>query len=290
MFQGFNSAIIEVGDTHIFYRIKGEGEPVLLLHGFPQTHAMWAIIAPILAKHYTVICSDLRGYGASGKPKGIERYSFRQMGNDQFQLMTKLGFNKFHLVGHDRGARTAHRMALDAEWRVNSLTLMDIIPTHVLLSDLKQEVAQSYYHWFFLSQPTPFPEKLISANPDYFFENNLTAWGISSLSDYRTDQLEAYRTAWRDPDCIRAMCDDYRAAIDVDFAMEKFDLKRRVSVPSLVIWGTDGVMARSYNMESIWGKKLYNYQIDTIKGGHFFPDTAPKETVESLLNFLASID
>ena len=290
MFEEFNSAVMEVNGTHIFFRIKGKGEPLLLLHGFPQTHAMWAIIAPMLAKNYTVICSDLRGYGASGKPQGIEQYTFRRIGSDQLQLMTKLGFKRFHLVGHDRGGRTAHRMALDAGGRVKSLTLMDIVPTYVLLNDLKREVAQAYYHWFFLSQPSPFPEKLIATDPDYFFQNNLTAWGASSLSEYRMDQLQAYRTAWRDPQCIRAMCDDYRATSDFDFSMDEVDLPRRISVPALVVWGSFGAMARSYDMKTIWEERLCTYQTATIKGGHFFPDTAPKETVEALLKFLATID
>lgn len=148
---------------------------MLFLHGFCHTQAMWAIIAPMLAEHYTIVCSDLRGYGASDKPKGIEQYSFSEIGSDQLQFTTKIGFNKFHLVGYYKGARTGHRMALDAGEGVKRLAFMDIVPRRVLLKELKQDIALAYYHWFFLAQPSPIPETQIAADPDYFCQNNLTA-------------------------------------------------------------------------------------------------------------------
>ncbi|MEC9312149.1 MAG: alpha/beta hydrolase, partial [Pseudomonadota bacterium] len=163
----------EVNGQTIAYTHQGSGPAVLLLHGFPQTRAMWDTVAPRLAEQFTVVTADLRGYGDSSKPDDMTAMSFRVMGSDQVALMRSLGHESFHLVGHDRGARTAHRMALDSPEAVASLTVMDIIPTHLLLGDLHQEVARAYYHWFFLAQPAPFPERMIGADPDYYFESCL---------------------------------------------------------------------------------------------------------------------
>ncbi|MGB1178442.1 MAG: alpha/beta fold hydrolase, partial [Lentibacter algarum] len=180
-------------DAEIAYNVEGSGPPLLLLHGFPQTRAMWSTIAPLLAKHFTVVTADLRGYGASSKPDGVSAYSFRAMGGDMLELMAHLGHERFALVGHDRGARTAHRMALDAPARLTKIAFLDIVPTHLLLSELTPQVAKGYYHWFFLAQPAPFPETLISHDPDHYFESCLTGWGSNVLSDFAPDQLSAYR-------------------------------------------------------------------------------------------------
>ena len=289
MFEGFESGIVRRDGCDLFYRRRGQGPPVLLLHGFPQTHAMWANIAAKLMQDYTVICADLRGYGASGKPFGIAKYSFRQMGADQLHLMAKMGFERFDLVGHDRGGRTAHRMALDAPERIRSLTVMDIVPTHLLLDDLSKEVARAYYHWFFLAQPSPFPENMILADPDVFFQNCLTGWGSTDLANYAPEQLNAYGASWRNPDCVRGMCDDYRAAIDYDFVLDAEDLGRKLSLPSLVMWGADGAMAKAYDMAAVWNDRLTNYKTAAVRGGHFFPDTAPYETYQTLKDFLGSV-
>ena len=289
MFDGFDSGVVQRDGCDVFYRCKGQGPAVLLLHGFPQTHAMWANIAAKLAQDYTVVCADLRGYGASAKPKEVAQYSFREMGADQFHLMAKLGFESFHLMGHDRGGRTAHRMALDAPERIDSLTVMDIVPTHLLLDDLSKEVARVYYHWFFLAQPAPFPENLILSDPDGFFQNSLTGWGSSDLSHYEPEQLQAYRASWRNSDCVRAMCNDYRAAIDYDFVLDAEDLGRKLSIPSLVMWGSDGAMAKAYDMATVWSDLLSNFSIAMVRGGHFFPDTAPDETYQALKKFLLDV-
>ena len=264
----------------------GTGPPVLMLHGFPQTRAMWARVAPDLARRFTVIAADLRGYGASSKPKGAEHYTFREMGRDMFALMSDLGHDRFHLVGHDRGARTAHRMALDDEARLLSLTLMDVVPTHHLLADLSARVAASYYHWFFLAQPAPFPERLILSDPDYFFESCLLGWGGAQLADFDADQLAQYRAAWRDPATVGGMCDDYRAALRFDFDLDAADLDRKISVPSLVLFGRDGAMAKAYDVPGTWAPQLANMRHAAIPGGHFFIDTAPEATASALLDFL----
>ncbi|MBD3663034.1 alpha/beta hydrolase [Sulfitobacter sp. TSTF-M16] len=258
----------------------------MLLHGFPQTHAMWHAVAPALAQRFTVIAPDLRGYGASSKPQDTAQYSFREMGTDQLALMTHLGFDTFHLVGHDRGGRTAHRMALDAPARIDTLTVMDIIPTHLLLSDLRQDVARAYYHWFFLAQPTPFPETLIGHDPDTYFEASLMAWGSTPLSDFDPLALAAYRAAWRTPEAIRGMCNDYRAALDIDFDLDAADLHRTIDCPSLVMWGTDGAMGKMYEVADTWADRLSNMRSTPLPGGHFFVDQYPTQTATALLDFL----
>ncbi|MDE4304153.1 alpha/beta hydrolase [Phaeobacter gallaeciensis] len=277
----------EVNGQTIAYTQQGSGPAVLLLHGFPQTRAMWDAVAPRLAEQFTVVTADLRGYGDSSKPGDMTAMSFREMGADQVALMHSLGHESFHLVGHDRGARTAHRMALDSPEAVASLTVMDIIPTHLLLGDLHQEVARAYYHWFFLAQPAPFPERMIGADPDYYFESCLLGWGGATLEDFPAEALEAYRKSWRDPACIHAMCNDYRAAIDVDFALDAADLDRQVSCPALVLYGATGAMAKQYDVEATWAPRLANMRAAAIPGGHFFVDQHPSETAEALLDFLS---
>ncbi|WP_425101750.1 alpha/beta fold hydrolase [Tropicibacter sp. S64] len=286
---GFSAHSLTPNGVDIAFERGGSGPPVLLLHGFPQTRAMWAGIAPVLAEHYTVIAADLRGYGGSGKPKGMENYSFRAMAADMAALMSGLGFERFHLIGHDRGGRTAHRLALDFPDQVQSLTVMDIVPTHLLLDDLTKEVAKAYYHWFFLAQPEPFPENMIAADPDAFYQSCLLGWGAAKLSDFDPAQLAAYRAAWHDPDTRRAMCDDYRAAIAVDFAHDAADLDRRVPCPALVMYGADGAMAKAYDVPGTWADRLADMQSAAIPGGHFFPDQSPNQTAQALLTFLKTL-
>ncbi|MDE4192644.1 alpha/beta fold hydrolase [Phaeobacter gallaeciensis] len=277
----------EVNGQTIAYTQQGSGPAVLLLHGFPQTRAMWDTVAPRLAEQFTVVTADLRGYGDSSKPDDMTAMNFREMGADQVALMRSLGHESFHLVGHDRGARTAHRMALDSPNAIASLTVMDIIPTHLLLGDLHQEVARAYYHWFFLAQPAPFPERMIGADPDYYFESCLLGWGGATLEDFPAEALEAYRKSWRDPACIHAMCNDYRAAIDVDFALDAADLDRQVSSPALVLYGATGAMAKQYDVEATWAPRLANMRAAAIPGGHFFVDQHPSKTAEALMDFLS---
>ncbi|MGX9350040.1 alpha/beta fold hydrolase [Shimia sp. W99] len=286
MFEDVSLQFAQVNEQSIAYRRMGDGPPVLLLHGYPQTHALWAQIAPLLANRFTIVMADLRGYGDSSKPEDFNTYTFRHIGADQLALMAHLGFERFHLVGHDRGARTAHRMALDAPERIETLTLMDIVPTHHLLADLRRDVARAYYHWFFLAQPGPFPENLILSNPDRYYETCLTGWGHAALSDFDADQLAAYRAAWRDPDTTRAMCDDYRATLDLDFELDAADLDRQVSCPALVLWGADGAMGKMYDVAATWFPRLANMTARSVPGGHFFLDQYPLETADALLSFL----
>ncbi|WP_338469265.1 alpha/beta hydrolase [Roseobacter fucihabitans] len=264
----------------------GSGPPILLLHGFPQTHVLWREVGAALSDRFTIIAPDLRGYGESSKPEGTENYSFRHMARDQSALMTHLGFARFHVAGHDRGGRVAHRLALDAPDQVLSLTVMDIVPTHRLLADLTRDVASAYYHWFFLAQPAPFPEAMIGHDPDRYFESCLLGWGAAELSDFAPQALAAYRTAWRDPETIRGMCADYRAALHYDFELDAADLARRVSCPALVLYGAQGAMARHYDVPETWQDRLSNIHAQALPGGHFFVDQYPAETTQALARFL----
>ncbi|MEM9578384.1 MAG: alpha/beta hydrolase [Pseudomonadota bacterium] len=286
LFPGFAGGAAEVNGQKIFYRRKGDGPPVVLLHGFPQTHAMWHAVAPALTDRHTVIVADLRGYGQSSKPKGTAPYSFRQLAADQIALMGHLGFGQFHLVGHDRGGRVAHRLALDYPDAVLSLTVMDIVPTHHLLDKLTREVAAAYYHWFFLAQPYPFAETMIGHDPDAYFESCLLGWGAAQLEDFDEAALDAYRTAWRDKDTIRGMCADYRATLEVDFDLDAADLSKTVHAPALVLFGREGAMAKAYDVPATWKNRLSNMQAEAIPGGHFFIDQSPLETAKALRRFL----
>ncbi|MHA6324144.1 alpha/beta fold hydrolase [Roseivivax sp. CAU 1753] len=278
--------IAHIHGHRIAYERAGSGPPMLLLHGFPQMRAMWRPLMRGLAPHFTVIAADLRGYGDSWTPDRMEDMSFRAMGADMLGLMHGLGFSRFHLAGHDRGGRVAHRMALDAPEHLASLTVMDIVPTEHLLSTLTHQVARAYYHWFFLAQPAPFPETMIGHDPDTYFERCLLGFGKAALPDFDADLLAEYRAAWRRPETIRAMCDDYRAAIDVDIVHDAQDLNRQVKCPSLVLYGADGAMAKAMNVPATWEPRLADMQSQAIPGGHFFPDQSPEETVAALLAFL----
>ncbi|MEM8774859.1 MAG: alpha/beta hydrolase [Pseudomonadota bacterium] len=285
---GFTSGRAIFNDVEIAWSAEGSGPPLLLLHGFPQTHALWAKVAPELSSSYTVICPDLRGYGASGKPKDVSAYSFREMARDQIALMDHLGFEQFAVAGHDRGGRVAHRLCLDMPERLNRACVMDIVPTHTLLSTLQKDVAKSYYHWFFLAQPEPFPETMIAADPDRYFESCLLGWGAARLEDFDPEQLGAYRNAWRDPDTVRGMCNDYRAALSHDFADHEADLGKRITCPLLVLYGDDGAMAKAYNVPETWGAKATYMEAQAMPGGHFFIDSHPTDTTAALKRFFSN--
>jgi haloacetate dehalogenase len=293
MFEEFESRRVKVGDIEIACVIGGQQHkdrtPILMLHGFPQTKAMWSAIAPLLAQQHTVVCADLRGYGDSDHPPCLpdaSNYSFRAMASDQIALMKALGFERFHLIGHDRGARTSHRLALDHPQAVKSLTMMDIVPTTVLFNETTRHVAGAYWHWYFLSQPAPFPERLIAADPDYFYETCLLGWGSAKLENFDAAQLADYRRCWRKPSMIAGSCGDYRAAASIDLAIDMADIDTKVTAPSLVFYGQDGVMNKLYDIAAQWQKHLERMQTASLPGGHFFPDMLPKETARILLDFV----
>jgi haloacetate dehalogenase len=289
MFDGFKRLTVEVGGIDIACVVGGSGPPVLLLHGFPQNLAMWARVAPILSSRYTVVCADLRGYGDSSKPHCLSdcsNYSFRAFSADQIGLMQHLGFNNFHVIGHDRGGRTAHRMALDHPEAVRTLTVMDIVPTYTMFMDTNRKIAGAYWHWYFLSQPEPFPERLIAADPDYFYETCLVGWGAMKISEFDQDMLAAYRYAWRQPGTIHGSCSDYRAAASIDLEHDEADLERRIECPTLVFYGSMGVMARLFDIPAEWRKRCARVTEQSLPGGHFFIDQFAGETAAILAKFL----
>ncbi len=283
-------AVFQHNDIEISYDVIGAGPPVLLLHGFPQTRAMWDEIGSGLARDFTVVTADLRGYGASSKPDAatdLSTYSFRAMGADMLALMSSLGFERFHLVGHDRGARAAHRMSLDAPKSLLSLTLMDIVPTHTLLQNWSSQVSAAYFHWSFLAQPVPFAERMIEADPDHFYEACLLGWGGATLDQFA--KLDAYRAAWRDPAMIAATTSDYRATLAVDVHHDAADLGRRFEGPALVLYGAQGAMAGLFDVPATWEAWLSKMTAEAIPGGHFFPDQSARETLSALRRFLSAI-
>jgi haloacetate dehalogenase len=250
---------------------------------------MWARVAPQLAAHYTVVCADLRGYGDSGKPRcsaDRSNYSFRAMAGDQVALMRELGFPRFHMIGHDRGGRTGYRMALDHPGSVLSLTVMDIVPTYTMLMDTNRKVASSYWHWYFLSQPEPFPETLIGHDPDFFYEHSLVGWGATRIADFDPQMLAEYRRAWRDPSMIHGSCSDYRAAVSIDLEHDSIDINRKVKCPTLVLYGSAGVMAQLFDIPAQWRERCTNVTEASLPGGHFFVDQFPEQTVGLLREFL----
>jgi haloacetate dehalogenase len=291
MFEGFTNRRVQVDDITINCVVGGKGPPVLLLHGYPQTHAMWCGVAPKLAEHYTVVCPDLRGYGDSSKPAGEPdhtNYTFRVMAADQVGVMKRLGFNQFAVAGHDRGGRVAHRMALDWPDEVLRLTILDVVPTHYMYTNTDRSFATTFWLWFFLPLPSPFPERLIGADPDFFFETCLGRYGGVGLESFDMQALQEYRRCWRDPAMIHASCCDYRAGATVDLEHDKADIGRKVRCPTQVLWAADGLMGRQYDFAAIWRERCNQLVTGTVSGGHFFPDSAPAETAQSLHRFLGA--
>ena len=289
MFEGFNERRVAVGDVEIACVVGGEGPPLLLLHGYPQTKAQYAKLAPLLAERRTVVCSDLRGYGHSSKPRDEgETYSFRAMAADQLALMRALGFARFHVAGHDRGGRVAHRMALDAPDRVAGLIALDLVPTWAMYDKASRRLAARYWQWYFLPQPAPFPERMIGADPDLWFEHCLVANGGEGLKAYDEEMLADYRRCWNDPAMIHASCADYRAGASVDLEHDRADLDVRLACPVLACWGADGLLKDQFDIGAEWRERCADVRTATVPGGHFFPEHAPRETAAALEAFLAT--
>jgi haloacetate dehalogenase len=289
MFDGFHRRRIDVGEATINFVVAGDGPPLLMLHGFPQNLAMWARVAPILAETFTVVCADLRGYGDSSKPRCApdhSNYAFRAMATDQVAVMRELGFDRFHVIGHDRGGRTAHRMVLDWPGVVASLTVLDIVPTYAMFMETNPYVASAYWHWYFLSQPEPLPERMIGLDPDFFFETCLVGWGATRIEDFDQRMLADYRRCWRNPEMIHGSCSDYRAAAAIDLEHDGIDIEKKVSCPTLVFFGSNGTMARCFDIPAAWRKRCANVYVESLPGGHFFVDQYPRETARILTRFL----
>ncbi len=289
MFEGFTSARVELSGASIHLRRGGHGPPLLLLHGYPQTHVMWHKVAPVLAERFTVICPDLRGYGNSSKPPaGADHYGYskRAMATDQIELMRALGFERFRVVGHDRGARVAHRLCLDHPDSVERVALLDIIPTAEVFARTDQRLATAYYHWFFLIQPGGLPERLIGHEPDFFLDRVLQSWSRRD-GVFTAAALAEYQRCFRDPATIHATCEDYRAGASIDLEHDAADAGRKLRPALLVLWGENGVVGRLYDPLAIWRDKAADVEGRALPCGHFLPEEAPQETLDALLPFLA---
>ena len=285
-FENFKLNKIQVNKTLINFRIGGEGKPLLLLHGYPQTHLMWRKIAPTLSNKYTVVCSDLRGYGDSGKPKSNYNhrpYSKKIMASDQIKLMSKLGFKQFYLIGHDRGARVAHRMAINNK-NILKCILLDIVPTNTVYKKTNEELARKYYHWFFLIQKSPLPEKLIGSNPDFYLRKKMEMWGVTkNFIDNKT--MKEYVRCFSNKKSIFASCEDYRAAASIDITDHNKDKNLKILCPLLVIWGKKGTVEKLYNPVQEWSEWANNVKGHSIDSGHFIAEEKPKELLKSITNF-----
>jgi len=262
--------------------VGGEGKPLVLLHGLPQSAIMWRKVVPKLMENYTVICPDLRGYGDSQKP--TSGYDKRTMALDIKLLMEELGFDTFAVVGHDRGARVAHRLALDHPDTVENITVLDIVPTHTMLSKTNKELAVVYWHWYFFQIPDV-PEMLLNANPEQmfrYFMHNLS-FNIGAIEE---EALEEYERVFVLPGTIRAMLADYRAAATVDFEHDEADLEDKVSCPLLTIWGEHGKMDKIFDVLATWKEKASDVTGKSLPCGHFVAEEAHELLLDELLEFL----
>ena len=287
MFEGFERRRVATAGCDINLVLGGNGPPLLLLHGFPQSHVCWHRVAPLLAPHFTLVVPDLRGYGDSGKPASDPEhypYSKRAMALDQVQVMAALGFDRFGVAGHDRGGRVAHRMALDHPDRVSKVAVLDIVPTRTIYRATNQGIATDYYHWFFLIQPFDFPERLIGADSDYYFTRTLGGWG-SRRDVYAPEALAEYLRCFRDSATIHAACEDYRAAATIDLVHDEADIGSRIAFPLLVLWGKRGIMEKYFDVLATWRERAAEVRGQALDCGHFLPEEAPAETAAALLAF-----
>ena len=292
MFPGFTQHRISTSGAEINLRRGGEGPPVLLLHGYPQTHLCWHRVAPALARDFTVVAADLRGYGDSAKPPSAPDhapYSKRKMAQDMVEVMKHLGFARFAVVGHDRGARVAYRAALDHPDTIAKLAVLDIVPTYTTWMRMQMNRGLSTYHWFFLAQPDGLPERLIGTDPGYYLKEKLRRWS-GDMAAFPAEVVAEYVRCFSDPACIHATCEDYRAGATVDFAIDKADYgTRRIRCPVLALWGERG-FARgnddSDNPLADWREWADDVRGHAIRSGHFLPEEAPDETVKALEAFL----
>jgi haloacetate dehalogenase len=293
MMDDFEADAVETGETRIFLRRAGSGPPLLLLHGFPQTHLMWRSVAPLLARDFTVICADMRGYGRSGCPPSTPDhapYSKRAMARDMVVVMERLGFPRFSVAGHDRGGRVAYRMALDYPRYIDRIAVLDVLPTATVWDRADARLMLAYWPWSLLAQPEPFPERILAAAPEAIVDNALGGWGTPSQV-FPAEVRAAYVEALRDPAHIHAICEEYRAAATLDRQHDETDRTegRRIESPLLALWSADGALATWYidagGPLAVWTAWAENVEGHAIEAGHFFPEEAFEQTSETLSRF-----
>jgi haloacetate dehalogenase len=291
--QTFTSAEIDTGETSIFVTSGGSGPPLLLLHGFPQTHLMWRGVAPLLAESFTVVCADLRGYGQSGCPASSTDhapYAKRAMARDMVAVMQRLGFSRFGIAGHDRGGRVAYRMALDHPERIERLAVLDILPVETVWQHADARFALGYWPWSLLAQPEPLPEKFLEACAETVIDNALGGWG-SPAEMFPPDIRAAYIAALREPRHAHAICEEYRAAAGIDRTHDVADREaaRRIASPVLALWSAQGPLDSWYagGPLALWRDWADDVRGFPLEGGHFFPEAAPGPTAQALQRFFA---
>lgn len=285
-FPGFERLDVQVSGALLHGVKGGSGPPLLLLHGWPQTHAEWHWIAPELAQHFTVVALDLRGYGDSSKPEdGANHagYSKREMARDGVEVMQQLGFERFAVVGHDRGGRVAHRMALDHAERISRIVVVDIVPTLKLYESVTKAFATAYFHWFFLIQPAPLPETLLRGNAELFLRGVFRGMVPNAIPE---EVFAEYLRCFADPNTLHAMCEDYRAAASIDLEHDRADIERKVSCPLLTLWAERGAMQPLFDVLSTWRERASDVRGKALPGGHWLPEELPRELLTELLDFL----
>jgi len=290
LFPGFSAHRIRTSGAEIRCVVGGSGPPLLLLHGYPQTHAMWHKVAPALARRHTVVCADLRGYGDSSKPPTTPDhapYAKRAMAADMVELMRDLGHRQFFLAGHDRGGRVSHRLCLDHPDAVLRVAVLDISPTRTMFAGTDQAFATAYYHWFFLIQPFDLPERLIGADPAYYIGRKMKKWSAGDTSFFDARAWAEYERCFRDPATIHASCEDYRAAASIDLDHDRADLDRKVACPLLVLWGAKGVVHRLFRPMDDWRSVATDVEGHVMPSGHFVAEEAPDETLAYFRAFFA---
>ncbi len=292
LFQGFHEQRFRTRGAEIFARVGGKGPALLLLHGYPQTHVMWHLMAPALAPHFTLVLPDLRGYGASSVPADDPdhfSYSKRAMAEDVCDVMDALGYAQFLLCGHDRGGRVAYRLALDTPDRVKRLAVLDIIPTYEMWHRLTPGMAMKVFHWTFLAQRAPWPERMIGADPLAWLEEKVGAWnGSGKLSIFAPEALAHYRAFFTEPARLHATCEDYRAGATYDLKADAADRDagRKIACPVLALWGSAGIPGKADGPLDIWRAWATDVRGHAIDCGHFLPEEAPDQTAAALIPFM----
>jgi haloacetate dehalogenase len=286
-FPGFESIRLSTAEATINGVKGGSGPPLLLLHGAPQTHIEWRIIAPKLAEHFTVVATDLRGYGDSSKPpdgRNHEAYSKRSVAKDQVEVMRQLGFEKFLIIGHDRGGRVAHRLALDFPNSVSKMILLDIVPTYKIFNPVTKGLATAYFHFFMFLQPAPFPETVVSNSLEYWMQRSFSGMIPHFISE---DAYAEYLRCMRDPATLHAMIEDYRAAASIDLEHDESDLDKKLECPILVLWGGKGAMEPLYDVLSTWRERATDVRGRALSAGHWIPEEIPDQLYDEAMHFFS---
>lgn len=290
LFPGFRSFDIETSGATIHGVTGGSGPPLLLLHGYPQTHALWHKVAALLQDRFTIVAADLRGYGDSGKPATTADhapYSKRAMALDMAQVMTALGHERFFLCGHDRGGRVAHRLALDHAHRVARIAVLDIAPTREMYRDTRDAFARAYAHWFYLIEPAPFPERMIGTGPaaEEYWRKKCGS-GSAGMSAFAPAALAEYLRCFGRPEMVHASCNDYRAAATIDMRHDDEDGGRKLAMPLLALWGKHGVIERCFDCLALWRERAADVRGEALPGGHYLAEELPDAVAARLADFM----